>query len=169
MHEDRKSEELYGPVLPIPNIIGSFIAPAHTVLYDWMEDYRQDPEVFTYFLNHATRELKDDKRQHFKYGRLWADDKIVVPKNRIQEIISAHHDPIVAGHWGVHRTLSMIQRRFYFPRMRKLVSDHISSCDVCQHANADHHTDHEDSCNACHYPYRNGKSSEWTGSSCCHG
>ena len=33
----------------------------------------------------------------------------------------------------------MIQRRFYFPRMRKLVADHISSCDVCQHAKADHH------------------------------
>ena len=133
MHEDRKSKELYGPVFHIHHVIGSFIAPAHTFLNDWMDDYRQDHEVFTYFFNPATRELKDDKRQHFKYGRLWADDKIVVPKNRI------HHDPIVAGHWWVHRTLSMIQRRFYFPRMRKLVSDHISSCDVCQHAKADHH------------------------------
>ena len=102
MHEDRKSEELYGPVLPIPNLIGSFIAPDHTVLDNWMDDYRHDPEVFTYSFNPATRELKDDKRQHFKYGRLWADDKIVVPKNRIQEVITAKHDPIVAGHWGVH-------------------------------------------------------------------
>ena len=114
MHEEGKSEELYGPVLPIPNIIGSFIALANTVLDDWMEDYRQDPEVFTYFFNPATQELKDYKCQHFKYGRLLADDKIVVPKNCIHEIITAHHDPIVAGHWWVHRTLSMIQRRFYF-------------------------------------------------------
>ena len=96
MHEDRKSEELYGHVLPIPNIIGSFIAPAHTVLDDWMEDYRQDPEVFTYFFNSATRELNDDKRQHFKYGRLWAYDKIVVSKNLVHEIITAHNDPLVA-------------------------------------------------------------------------
>ena len=100
MHEDRKSEELFGPVFPIPNIIGSFFAPVHTVLDHWMEDYRQYPEVFTYLFNPTTRELKDEKRQHFKYGRLWADDKIVVPKNRIQEIILAHHDPIVAGNWG---------------------------------------------------------------------
>ena len=113
-----------------PQHYRNFIAPANTVLDDWKDDYRHDPEVFTYFFNPTTRELKDDKRRHFKYGRLWADDKIVVPKNRIQEVISAHHDPIVAGHWGVHRTLSMIQRRFYFPRMRKLVSDHIASCDV---------------------------------------
>ena len=48
MHEDRKSEELYGPVLTIPNIIGSSIATAYTVLDDWMDDYRQDHEVFTY-------------------------------------------------------------------------------------------------------------------------
>ena len=75
MHEDRKSEELYGPVLPIPNIIGSFIATAHTVLDDWMEDYIQDPEVVTYLFNPTNRELKDEKRQHFKYGRLWAYDK----------------------------------------------------------------------------------------------
>ena len=33
----------------------------------------------------------------------------------------------------------MIQRRFYFPGMRKLVSEHILSYDVCQHAKADHH------------------------------
>ena len=79
------------------------------------------------------------KCQHFKYGRLWADDKIVVPKNRIQEVITAHHDPIVACHWVVRRTLNMIQRWLYFQRMIKLVADHISSCDVCQHAKADHH------------------------------
>ena len=54
MHEDRKSEELYGPVLKIYNIIGSSIAPAQTVLDDWMDEYRQDPEVFTYFFNPAT-------------------------------------------------------------------------------------------------------------------
>ena len=54
MHEDRKSEELFVPILPIPNIIGSFIAPAHTVLDDWMENYRQDPEDFTYFFNPTT-------------------------------------------------------------------------------------------------------------------
>ena len=62
MPEDRKSEELYGPVLTIPNIIGSFIAPAHTVLDDLMEDYGEDPEVFSYFFNTTTRELKDEKR-----------------------------------------------------------------------------------------------------------
>ena len=83
MHEDRKSEEIFGPVLPIPNIIGSFIAHAQTVLDDWMDDYRHDSEFCTYFFNPTTRELKDEKRQHFKYGRLWADDKIVVPKNLI--------------------------------------------------------------------------------------
>ena len=87
MHEGRKSEGLFGPVLPIPNIICSFIAPAHTVLVDWMDDCRHDPEVFTYFFNPTTLELKNEKHQHFKYGRLWADDKIVVPKSRIQEII----------------------------------------------------------------------------------
>ena len=108
MHEDRKSEELYGPVFPIHNIIGSFIATAHTVLDDWMQDYRQDTDVFTYFFNTTTLELNDDKLQHFKYGRLCTYDKIVVPKNRIQEIITAHHYPIVADLWGVHRTLSMI-------------------------------------------------------------
>ena len=51
-------------MLPIPNIIDSFIATAHTVLDNWMEDYRQDSKVLSYFFNPTTRELKDEKRQH---------------------------------------------------------------------------------------------------------
>ena len=51
-----------------------------------------------------------------------ADGKIVVSKNRTHEIITAHQDPIGACHWGVYLTLRMIQRRFYFQRMRKLVT-----------------------------------------------
>ena len=55
MHEDLKSYELYVHILTIPNIIGSFIAPARAVLDDWMDDYRQDPEVFMYLFNPASR------------------------------------------------------------------------------------------------------------------
>ena len=95
--------------------------------------------IFARYFDEETNDLKPEMRTRFKYGRIWQDDKIVVPRSLIQEVISAHHDTIVAGHWGIHRTVSMIRRRFVFPKLRKKVSDHVSSYHICQVTKADHH------------------------------
>ena len=63
----------------------------------------------------------------------------MVPIGRIEEVIASHHDLIVAGHWGQHRTLSLIKRRFVFDKMKRRVAEHVARCDTCQHAKADHH------------------------------
>ncbi len=114
-----------------------FLAPAVLPVDDWLEDYREDPVCKAQFFHPDTGDIIALNR--YKYNRFWQDDKIVVPRTRIPEVISSHHDPIVAGHWGNNRTLSMLKRRFIFPKMKKRVSEHVSSCDTCQHAKADHH------------------------------
>jgi hypothetical protein len=56
---------------------------------------------------------------------------ILVPREMITEIIKEHHDPPLQGHQGIDRTMEKIQRRYYFPAMRRFVTDYIAKCDSC--------------------------------------
>jgi len=49
-----------------------------------------------------------------------------------EKLISDHHDSRIAGHFGRNKTLSALQRNFYWPDMKRLVTDYISSCPICQ-------------------------------------
>ena len=72
-------------------------------------------------------------------GRIWHDDKIVVPARRVPEVLAAHHDLLHSGHWGVAKTTSMLRRRFVFPQLNRAVKDFVASCPICQKVKADHH------------------------------
>lgn len=56
----------------------------------------------------------------------------VVPKAQRSEIIKHHHDPVVAGHMGVSKTLARINQKFYWPKMRSDVARYVRNCVVCQ-------------------------------------
>jgi transposase InsO family protein len=61
---------------------------------------------------------------------LW-QGSILVPPTMIHEIIKEHHDPPTEGYQGIERTIEKIQRLYYFPQMRRLVTNYISQCDSC--------------------------------------
>ena len=128
-----------GPTIIRGNVLQLFAGLAQVVIDDWTDDYKRDPEIFEFYFDPVTGNLKDDHKKNWKFNRIWWDDKIVVPNSRISEIIKAHHDSIVAGHWGIHKTVSLIRRRFYFPKMRHHVAQHIQSCHTCQVVKADNH------------------------------
>lgn len=64
----------------------------------------------------------------------WLDSlqRIVVPTTMVHDIISAHHDPPSAGHFGVRKTKDLISRHFTWPKMYKDITDFIASCPHCQ-------------------------------------
>ncbi|XP_001810078.1 retrovirus-related Pol polyprotein from transposon 297 [Tribolium castaneum] len=53
----------------------------------------------------------------------------VVPKPVIWKVIQSCHDDM--GHCGVDRTVSYLQKYFWFPKMRKKVQTYINSCIRC--------------------------------------
>ena len=63
-------------------------------------------------------------------------DQILVPLDDgnafRKRVISSHHDLPYAGHLGRDRTLELIQRHFFWPKMRADVEESVSSCDNCQ-------------------------------------
>ena len=46
-------------------------------------------------------------------------------------ILRMHHNAAPAGHLGQAKTLELVTRNFYWPRMRKMVNRYVNSCDTC--------------------------------------
>jgi Integrase zinc binding domain/Chromo (CHRromatin Organisation MOdifier) domain/Integrase core domain len=57
-----------------------------------------------------------------------------VPKdNRLRtRIIKMHHDPAVAGHPGQWKTLELVSRNYWWPRISVDVKDYVKGCSLCQ-------------------------------------
>lgn len=58
----------------------------------------------------------------------WA---IVVPRELRAAVLIECHDAPTAGHGGVNKTVDRVRRRYYWPRMRADVKQHIGKCGVC--------------------------------------
>ena len=58
--------------------------------------------------------------------------QIVVPKVYHSHVISIAHDSAMAGHLGVRKTHDKILRHFWWPTLRKDVSEYCKSCHTCQ-------------------------------------
>ena len=88
-------------------------------------------------LRNATATLNPDDMTNAGFARgednLWrtTTNRLVVPEDKtIQDkIIRAHHDE--KGHRGVLATTRLIQKTYWWPNLRKTVSQYISQCQVC--------------------------------------
>src|SRR5271170_5502881 len=60
-------------------------------------------------------------------GRLYipADDRIKV------EILQERHDAKTAGHLGQERSLELLTRDYYWPRIRQFVNEYVNTCETC--------------------------------------
>ena len=67
-------------------------------------------------------------------GELLHRGRLFVPAEESAKsaILQVYHDDILAGHFGVQRTLERIQRKYFWNNINKDVKDHCESCDICQ-------------------------------------
>ena len=79
----------------------------------------------------------DSTRPHYgrtSDGMLLYKGRILVPNQRslVHEILRLHHDEPSAGHWGIQKTLELLQRKFKWEGMRQDVEEYVQTCPVCQ-------------------------------------
>ena len=77
-------------------------------------------------------------------GLLLHDGLVYVPtKDAIKlEILRSHYDSRAAGHLGQEKTLELVSRDYYWPRMRSFVNDYVRTCDTCARNKAPRHRRH---------------------------
>ena len=101
---------------------------------DWTPDYKADPKIAkTYFDAQGNLLLP----HAFHHGRLWDADRILVPRNRIKEVIASCHRGLTQGHWGPRKTYDLVARKYVFPHMKVLITEFVRACRVCQHIKPD--------------------------------
>lgn len=68
-------------------------------------------------------------------GFLFKGNKLCVPKSSIQELlVKEAHAGGIAGHFGIDKTLAVLQEHFYWPKMIKHVQHLIKRCTLCKMA-----------------------------------
>ena len=60
------------------------------------------------------------------------------------EVISRHHDDLLAGHFGIDKTRELVGRKYYWPSLRKDVEDYVRGCDICLASKAVRHKPYGD-------------------------
>jgi hypothetical protein len=69
----------------------------------------------------------------FERGLLHYNDLICLPTEELQvEIFRRRHCSPASGHFGIHKTVELITRDYWFPRMRRIVRKFILNCEPCQ-------------------------------------
>jgi hypothetical protein len=65
-------------------------------------------------------------------GILYRKMKLWVPKDLIQTVLESEHNSRIAGHFGQDKTIELIRRHFWWPKMDETIIDYIQSCVECQ-------------------------------------
>ncbi len=79
------------------------------------------------FCQEIIRVLEENNKKEFNEFRfnnegilITNEGKIVVPKEKIKDILELNHDHMLAGHLGIAKTLARVKRQFVWPGLGKL-------------------------------------------------
>ena len=82
-----------------------------------------------------------------KLGRYWKDFNEIlhhqgvpyVPKIIRTELISRHHNNLLAGHFGIKKTRKLVAKKYYWETLRHDVEVYVRGYDVCLTSKAVRH------------------------------
>jgi len=75
----------------------------------------------------------------YKDDLLYRGNLLWIPKGLVQHILESEHDTKVAGHMGQDKTIELIRRNFWWPKMNERIIDFVRSCPECQETKASRH------------------------------
>ena len=61
-------------------------------------------------------------------GKVWVPDDVALR----EAILTRNHDDPVGGHYGIQRTVEVLQRKYFWKRLREDVRKYIRHCAACQ-------------------------------------
>uniref|UniRef100_A0A670K6E2 Gypsy retrotransposon integrase-like protein 1 n=1 Tax=Podarcis muralis TaxID=64176 RepID=A0A670K6E2_PODMU len=68
-------------------------------------------------------------------GALYYKGALYIPEGELREkVLKQLHDSPTAGHFGQHKTMWLVTREFWWPKVREDVREYVRGCDQCQRA-----------------------------------
>jgi hypothetical protein len=67
-------------------------------------------------------------------GIVYYNDKVYIPNisSIIKLLLHEAHDSNVAGHMGINKTMELLKRNYFWPRMHRHVIKYVNTCSKCQ-------------------------------------
>ena len=72
-------------------------------------------------------------------GVLYHQGFLYVLKIIQTELISRHHDDLLAGYFGIEKTREFLSRKYYWPTLRHDVNNYVKRCNICLASKAIRH------------------------------
>ncbi|XP_071928097.1 uncharacterized protein [Coffea arabica] len=124
------------------NVVADALSRRHTLIttldakllgFEFLKElYATDSdfgEIFSSFPRHT--------REHYfiSQGFLYYKDRLCIPKSSMRTLlVRESHGGGLMGHFGIAKTLMILQEHFFWPRMRSDVERHIERCVTCHQA-----------------------------------
>lgn len=73
-------------------------------------------------------------------GLWYKDSCLVIPDvaELKDMVLREAHDSVYAGHFGLHKTLKLVARQFWWPHMKDQIASYVGGCDACQRNKSAH-------------------------------
>lgn len=101
---------------------------------EWAEEQGKDPELAI-----IEQRTLDKKKKGFSVKqnglllRKWKGKKLIVVPDHLRRVaLQMCHDSVVAGHYGVKKTIQKLSNNFSWFKMAADTKDWVQSCEVCQ-------------------------------------
>jgi transposase InsO family protein len=89
----------------------------------------------------AGRKARIDGILELKDGCVYRKGMLWIPNDKtlVCQILESEHDTKIAGHMGQDKTIELIRRNFWWPKMDEQIIDFVRSCTECQKDKAARH------------------------------
>ena len=97
----------------------------------YIEQYAFGNEFQDVYENLSQGRQIEELDYHVHNNFLYHLGKLCIPQGKRVNVIREAHTSLIAGHFGVSKTVENIHRYYYWPRMLKSVSHFIKFCSLC--------------------------------------
>jgi transposase InsO family protein len=87
-------------------------------------------------------ELKDDILYKIVKCGITNQKLVYVPSLLVSQVVEVYHGSSWAGHFGFRRTYNNLKDRYWWPKMKETIKNHLQSCLKCQKFNFARHKTH---------------------------
>lgn len=126
-----KGFENFQQIIKPTQILANLTTENDSLFLSYVREATVGHEMLSRLGSSSAFELRD--------GLLFKDGLLFVPNDDLRlKVLKQKHDHPTSGHFGAAKTLELISRDFWWPKLYQTVSDYVASCE-CARAKASRH------------------------------
>jgi hypothetical protein len=131
----RYKKGIYNKVVDMlsrPIISASVILKHSPIMHEsYVEQYALDADFKEVYATLCHSNHVEELDYHVHDNLLYHLGKLCIPQGERINIIREAHSSLIAGHFGVGKTVANLQRYCYWPKMNESVSRYVRGCSLC--------------------------------------